>query len=860
MDINSFSESLQSIVMKALEQATTSHHTEITTVHLLYQIFSTDTIDGLFKRLNIDKKEGLEICRKRLPNIPTVDYTPQPVFNRKVTESFSEALRWAKEHDELYLTVATIFIHLIFNKSNVANEIVKKYNLNMEECLRQELDRRGGQKMTEATSENNLEALQKYGHDMVQDVINGKIDPVIGRDEEIRRVIEILSRKTKNNPVLIGEPGVGKTAVVEGLAWRIMKKDVPLNLKDKRIIELDMGALIAGAKYRGEFEERLKAVLKEVEQSNGNIILFIDEIHNLVGAGKSEGSMDAANLLKPMLARGELKCIGATTYTEYRKYFEKDKALERRFQKVQIDEPSIEDTISILRGLKDRVEAHHGVQILDEAIIAAAVLSNRYISDRFLPDKAIDLIDEACASIRVEMDSMPYEIDELNRKIMQLEIEEKALEKEDDEKTRERLADIREEALKLKDQRTVLYSQWQDEKAALDESKKSREQLEKAKLELEQAQNEARYEEAARLQYQTIPALEKKIRENKNAKKQDALIQETVDEELVAKVVSRWTHIEVSKLLATQRQKILGLKDILRKRVIGQDEAIELVANAVLRSKAHIQDENRPVGSFMFLGPTGVGKTEVARALAEQLFDDENKIVRIDMSEYMEKFSVSRLIGAPPGYVGYDEGGQLTEAVRRKPYSIVLLDEIEKAHPDVFNILLQILDDGRITDSKGVTVDFKNTIIIMTSNLGSQFAFEKDKERKRQAYMSVVKDSFKPEFVNRIDDIIIFNPLTEEVLDKIVDKFINQLRGRLASQNIDLELTAAAKNQIIQEGSDLDYGARPLKRFIQQNIETILAYKILEDNIAGNVTLVIDWDEIRGFTVSEKDYTGFYLA
>ena len=854
MDINSFSESLRTIIMKSLEMATTNHNTEITTVHLLYQIFADETIDGLLKKLGIDKQKGMEICNSRLKNVAVVDYTPQPVFNRKVTESFSDALNWARNHDETYLTVATCFIFLLFNKSNVSNEILRTVpGLTFDKAVETELIRRGSKKMDEPTSELNLEALEKYGHDLVQDVINGKIDPVIGRDEEIRRVIEILSRKTKNNPVLIGEPGVGKTAVVEGLAWRIMKKDVPLNLKNKKIIELDMGALIAGAKYRGEFEERLKAVLEEIKQANGDIILFIDEIHNLVGAGKSEGSMDAANLLKPMLARGELKCIGATTFNEYRKYFETDKALERRFQQVQIDEPSVEDTISILRGLKDRFEAHHGVQILDEAIIAAATLSNRYITERFLPDKAIDLIDEACASIRVEMDSMPYELDELNRKIMQLEIEEKALQKEEDEKARERLNDIREEADRLKQEKSKLYSQWQDEKRKLDAGKKNREQLEKAKLDLEQAQNEARYEDAAKLQYGIIPELEKKIAEAKNINHSETLIQETVDEELIAKIVSRWTHIDVAKLMATQRQKILGLKDTLKKRVMGQDEAIELVSNAVLRSKAHIQDANRPIGSFMFLGPTGVGKTEVARALAQQLFDDENKIVRIDMSEYMEKFSTSRLIGAPPGYVGYDEGGQLTEAVRRKPYSIVLLDEIEKAHPDVFNILLQILDDGRITDSKGVTVDFKNTIIIMTSNLGSRYAFEKDPDVKRERYMEVVKQSFKPEFVNRIDDIIIFNPLTQDVVGQIADKFISQLADRLKDQNISLELTTAARNQIILDGSDIEYGARPLKRYIQQNIETILAYKIIKDNIEGNTTLVIDYNGTE-FEVNEKQY------
>ena len=849
MDVNSFSQSLQTIVMKALELATTSYHQEITTVHMFYAIFSDNTIDSLLKKIGVDKNECLQISKKRLQNISTVSYVPQPIFNNKVNAALVEAVNWAKKHDETYLTVATAFIHLLFNDSPISNEIVSKYNLNKENILNIELARRNGKKMDDPNAENNIEALEKYGHDLIQSIKDGKIDPVIGRDEEIRRIIEILSRKTKNNPVLIGEPGVGKTAVVEGLAWRIYKQDVPLNLKDKRLIELDMGALIAGAKYRGEFEERLKSVLEEIKEADGNIIVFIDEIHNLVGAGKTEGSMDAANLLKPMLARGELRCVGATTYNEYRKYFETDKALERRFQKVTIDEPSVEDTISILRGLKDRFEAHHGVQILDEAIIAAATLSKRYITDRFLPDKAIDLIDEACASIRVEMDSMPYELDELNRKIMQLQIEQKALEKEEDERAKERLNDIQKEIGELTIQQMHIKTQWEDEKNSLDENKKNRERLEMAKLQLEQATNEAKYEEAARLQYETIPSLTRLIGEKKSTK--DALISETVDEELIAKVVARWTGIEISKLMATDRQKILGLKDKLSERVIGQDEAINLVSNAVLRSKAQIQDSNRPIGSFMFLGPTGVGKTEVAKALAEQLFDDENKIVRIDMSEYMEKFSVSRLIGAPPGYVGYDEGGQLTEAVRRKPYSIVLLDEIEKAHPDVFNILLQILDDGRITDSKGVTVDFKNTIVIMTSNLGSDYAFEPDQNKKREEYERIVKATFKPEFVNRIDDIVIFNPLNDEVLGKIADKFINQLAGRLADRNIKLELTDAARKAVIDQGADITFGARPLKRYIQQNIETILAYKIIQDSVEANTTLVIDYQNDQ-YMVNEK--------
>ncbi len=839
MDINTFSEKLQSIIMKALQLATTRQNSEITTVHMFIAMFEDDTLDPLLRKLGVDKNDCMEISRNRLSRVATVDYIPKPIFNNKVNDSLTQALQWAEKNNETYLTVATAFIFLLFNDSNVSNEIVRKYNLRKEDVLRTELERRNGKKMDSATAEQQLDALEKYGHDLVQNVRDGKIDPVIGRDDEIRRIIEILSRKTKNNPVLIGEPGVGKTAVVEGIAWRIMQQDVPLNLKHKKLIELDMGALIAGAKFRGEYEERLKAVLEEVKAANGDIILFIDEIHNLVGAGKTEGSMDAANLLKPMLARGELRCIGATTFAEYRKYFEKDKALERRFQKVTIDEPSVEDTISILRGLKNRYEAHHGVKILDEAIIAAATMSNRYITDRYLPDKAIDLIDEACASIRVEMDSVPYELDELNRKIIQLEIEEKALEKEESESSLERLEQIRKEASDLKQQRDVVDDRWQQEKNALEESKKNKEKLEMAKLAFQQATNEAKYEEAARLQYETIPNLEKQIRAEQK-QSDERLIQETVDSELIAKIVSRWTGIDVSKLMTSQRQKILGLEAKLKERVMGQDEAIRLVSNAVLRSKAQIQDSNRPIGSFMFLGPTGVGKTEVAKALAEQLFDDENKIVRIDMSEYMEKFSVSRLIGAPPGYVGYEEGGQLTEAVRRKPYSIVLLDEIEKAHPEVFNLLLQILDDGRVTDSKGVTVDFKNTIIIMTSNLGSQFAFEPDYEKKEKEYNDLVRATFKPEFVNRIDDLIIFNPLNNSVMSQIVDKFLRQLSDRLKDRRIALEISDEARQKIINEGSDVTYGARPLKRYIQQNIETLLAYKLIEEEIPEESTLLID--------------------
>ena len=706
MDINQLSENMQKIVMKAIEKAKTYQHVSVDTLEFLEAIFEDTTLDGLYKRVSFDKLKALEIIRDENKHIATTSYKDITLSN-KVQESFMRANEWSSSHDESYVSVFSVLFALLKNKSSISQRVVHECKLDLNQLEKEELIRRGGKKMNTQTAENNVEALEKYGRDLVEDVKSGKIDPVIGRDDEIRRVIQILSRKTKNNPVLIGEPGVGKTAIVEGIAWRIMKGDVPLTLKDKRLIELDMGSLIAGAKYRGEFEERLKAVLEEVKNANGGIVLFIDEIHNLVGAGKTEGSMDAANLLKPMLARGELRCIGATTFDEYRLYIEKDAALERRFQKVLVKEPTIEDTVSILRGLKSRFESYHGVKILDEAIIASALLSNRYITDRFLPDKAIDCIDEACAMLRVEMDSMPVVLDELSRKIMQLEIEETALKQETDKKTQERLSEILDELKELKAKRDELHSKWMDEKSELEASKQNKIDLEKAKLDLEQAQNDARYEDAARLQYQTIPNLEKKIKEASENVKEDALIQETVNEEMIAKVVSRWSGVEVSRMVESERQKLLKLREVLEKRVIGQDEALTLVTDAILRSKAQIQDEDRPIGSFLFLGPTGVGKTEVAKALAEQLFDSEDHIIRIDMSEYMEKHSVSRLIGAPPGYVGYDEGGQLSEAVRRNPYSIILFDEVEKAHPDVFNILLQILDDGRITDNKGVTVDLK---------------------------------------------------------------------------------------------------------------------------------------------------------
>lgn len=841
MDYDKMSENLQKILMNAINDAKANQHASVDTIDVLEAMFKSEILDGLFDRLNVDKKLALTIIseeEKKIAKSSSVNIN----LSSEVQKSIDKAAKWASQHDEVYLSVATLWIALMFNRSYISRRLVQTFNLTERECEKAELDRRGGKKLDTPNAEENLEALKKYGRDLVAEVKEGKIDPIIGRDDEIRRVMQILSRKTKNNPVLIGEPGVGKTAVVEGLAWRIMKGDVPESLKDKTLIELDLGSLIAGAKYRGEFEERLKAVLDEIKNSDGRIIVFIDEIHNLVGAGKTEGSMDAGNLLKPMLARGELHMIGATTFNEYRQYIEKDAALERRFQKVNVKEPNVEDTIAILRGLKDRFEGYHGVRILDDALVSAATMSDRYITDRFLPDKAIDLVDESCATLKVQMESMPQELDELERKIMQLQIEKTSLMSESDKKAVERRKEIEEEMGRLQEKRDELHTKWEDEKRILNMAQEDKLALEKAKLDLEQAQNDLRYEDAAKLQYQIIPELEARINKDGLPKNEATMIQETVNEELVAKIISRWTGVEVSRLVESEREKLLNLQKELEKRVVGQDHAIELVVDCILRSKAQIQDENRPIGSFLFLGPTGVGKTEVAKALAEQLFDDERHIVRIDMSEYMEKHSVSRLIGSPPGYVGHEEGGQLTEAVRRNPYSIVLFDEIEKAHPDVFNVLLQILDDGRITDSKGVTVDFKNTIIILTSNLGAQYAFEymNEPELLQEKYMDAVKKHFRPEFINRIDEIVVFNALRDKAFIRIARKFMGELEHRLNEKDITLHVSDAVYDKIAENGVDPLFGARPMKRYIQRNIETEIAKKMIAEGAMSNATIDVD--------------------
>ena len=840
-------EILQLIINNAVTKAQENHHSQITVEHVLCAMCEDDNLDGIFERINVPKSKFLTIVKRSLSNMASVDGANDLSIDRYLQQAYQYAMDYMKKLGDTYMSAADLLIGIFETNAPVVNELMNTLHFTLKDIIKAENDRRGGMKMDEKTNESQLDALSKYGRDLVQEVKDHKIDPVIGRDEEIRRVIEILSRKTKNNPVLIGEPGVGKTAICEGLAQRIYHDEVPEGLKNKKLIELDMGALIAGAKYRGEFEERLKGVLKQVQKANGDIILFIDEIHNLVGAGKTEGSMDAANLLKPLLARGELRCIGATTFNEYRQYIEKDRALERRFQKVLVNEPTVDDTIAILRGLKERFENYHHVTIKDEALVAAAKLSDRYITDRFLPDKAIDLVDEACSSIRVELDSMPTELYELDRKQKLLDMELKSLKKEKDDKSLARKAEIEKELADVNEKLEAGISKWNAEKESDKSIASYQNELEEAKKQYDLAREKNDYDKAGQLLYSTIPALEKKIKDSMNTDESasDSMLKRVVDEEEINEIVSRWTHIDISRLKSSEKDKILHLKDFLAKRVMGQDEALELVTDAIMRSKANIQDENRPLGSFMFLGPTGVGKTEVAKALAQQLFDDESNIVRIDMSEYMEKFSVSRLIGAPPGYVGYEEGGQLTEAVRRHPYSIVLLDEVEKAHPDVFNILLQILDDGRITDSKGVTVDFKNTIIIMTSNLGSEYAFEKDEETRRKHYEDAVHAFFKPEFVNRIDEIIVFNALGVEVQKKIADKFLGLLSDRLKEKDITLEVTEKAKERIIKLGVDPQFGARPMRRHIQRAIETEIAKVILSTDNIANKTIVVDANDDR---------------
>lgn len=840
-------EILQLIINNAVTKAQENHHSQITVEHVLCAMCEDDNLDGIFERINVPKSKFLTIVKRSLSNMASVDGANDLSIDRYLQQAYQYAMDYMKKLGDTYMSAADLLIGIFETNAPVVNELMNTLHFTLKDIIKAENDRRGGMKMDEKTNESQLDALSKYGRDLVQEVKDHKIDPVIGRDEEIRRVIEILSRKTKNNPVLIGEPGVGKTAICEGLAQRIYHDEVPEGLKNKKLIELDMGALIAGAKYRGEFEERLKGVLKQVQKANGDIILFIDEIHNLVGAGKTEGSMDAANLLKPLLARGELRCIGATTFNEYRQYIEKDRALERRFQKVLVNEPTVDDTIAILRGLKERFENYHHVTIKDEALVAAAKLSDRYITDRFLPDKAIDLVDEACSSIRVELDSMPTELYELDRKQKLLDMELKSLKKEKDDKSLARKSEIEKELADVNEKLEAGISKWNAEKESDKSIASYQNELEEAKKQYDLAREKNDYDKAGQLLYSTIPALEKKIKDSMNTDESasDSMLKRVVDEEEINEIVSRWTHIDISRLKSSEKDKILHLKDFLAKRVMGQDEALELVTDAIMRSKANIQDENRPLGSFMFLGPTGVGKTEVAKALAQQLFDDESNIVRIDMSEYMEKFSVSRLIGAPPGYVGYEEGGQLTEAVRRHPYSIVLLDEVEKAHPDVFNILLQILDDGRITDSKGVTVDFKNTIIIMTSNLGSEYAFEKDEETRRKHYEDAVHAFFKPEFVNRIDEIIVFNALGVEVQKKIADKFLGLLADRLKEKDITLEVTEKAKDRIIKLGVDPQFGARPMRRHIQRAIETEIAKVILSTDNIANKTIVVDANDDR---------------
>ncbi len=852
MDINKFTQKSQEALQRAQTVAMDNQHQDVDVAHLIFAILQDQgLISEIFQKLQVNLvslKNDLQRELDKKPSVSGSGVDPNRILiTPQLNQFLSHSEKEAKKLGDEYISVEHFILALLNKEEPAPLYKVLKTHLGSKEKFINELTKvRGTQKVTSQNPEETYQVLEKYGRDLVNEASAGKMDPVIGRDEEIRRVIRILSRKTKNNPVLIGEPGVGKTAIAEGLAQRIVRGDVPEGLKEKTVFALDMGALVAGAKYRGEFEERLKAVLNEIKKAEGRIILFIDELHTIVGAGKSDGAMDAGQLLKPMLARGELHCIGATTLDEYRKYIEKDPALERRFQTVLIDQPNVEDTISILRGLKERFEVHHGVQIQDRALVSAAVLSDRYITDRFLPDKAIDLVDEACAKIRTELDSMPSELDQITRRVMQLEIEETALKKEKDDQSKERHKRLQKEIADLKADSQTMKAQWEKEKAANMDVRKIREQIEQYRNELEKAERNYDLNKAAELKLGRIPELEKKLKELESHTHETKLLTEVVDEDEIADIVSKWTGIPVNRLLQGEREKLLRLAEILHKRVIGQDEAVELVSDAVIRARAGIKDPKRPIGSFMFLGPTGVGKTELARSLAENLFDSEDNMIRIDMSEYMEKHSVSRLIGAPPGYVGYDEGGQLTEAVRRKPYSVILFDEIEKAHPDIFNILLQVLDDGRITDSQGRTVNFKNTVIIMTSNIGAPILIEDlreggdIKEPTRERVLAELRQRFRPEFLNRVDEIVLFSPLKLSEIEKIIDIQLAEVQQRLMDQNIKITITDKAREFIGKEAYDPVYGARPLKRFIQRNIETQLGRKFIAGEISDGSTVSID--------------------